>query len=249
MPTRPSFSSSDVVGLYEADTGITLVSSKVSQWDDQSGNANHLTQATSGLRPVMGAGFNGQSAVSFVEAGSTGPCLDTPDLLSGVTACEWMLALKSTTDPPPGDQFDGLHNNYSGPTPYYPGGGGSPTSTLYEAWGSTTRRTFFHTAVPSLASPHIYGVWSASNDWGAHHNGTNESTDSTNTVFHRSGGFKIGTNNSDASLNAQIGAIIIWNKKAPGTARADWVTYFTAKYLTAPPSFSGNRFRVAGFVG
>lgn len=41
---------------HEADQGVTLVSGKVSQWDDLSGNARHLVQATDALRPRVAGG-------------------------------------------------------------------------------------------------------------------------------------------------------------------------------------------------
>lgn len=46
--------------------GITLVGSKVSQWDDQSGNANNATQGTDNVRPVFNsAGINSRPSLTF----------------------------------------------------------------------------------------------------------------------------------------------------------------------------------------
>ena len=45
----------DYVAWYQYNRGITEVSGAVSQWDDQSGNANHITQGTAGNRPIRQA--------------------------------------------------------------------------------------------------------------------------------------------------------------------------------------------------
>jgi hypothetical protein len=48
---------------------ITQSSGKVSQWDDKSGNGNHLTQATSGLQPTLnGNGLDFVSADKLVKS-------------------------------------------------------------------------------------------------------------------------------------------------------------------------------------
>lgn len=56
-----------LLGWWKADTGITKDGSDfVSQWDDQSGNGKHLTQATSGNRPTWEASIkNGLPGVKF----------------------------------------------------------------------------------------------------------------------------------------------------------------------------------------
>lgn len=49
----------------KSDTGITIVTG-VSQWDDQSGNSNHLTQGTGTRQPtVVAAALNGIQGIQF----------------------------------------------------------------------------------------------------------------------------------------------------------------------------------------
>jgi len=60
------------VGVYK-DAGVTLAinSDSVQQWNDQSGNGHHATQAASGNRPGYRASIqNGLPAVRFAAAGS-----------------------------------------------------------------------------------------------------------------------------------------------------------------------------------
>ncbi len=66
--TLPPINSGTLQLWLKADTGVVTNSSgQVSQWQDQSGNANHAAQATTSLQPalVSAAGLNGKPAVQF----------------------------------------------------------------------------------------------------------------------------------------------------------------------------------------
>jgi hypothetical protein len=56
-------------GLYDATSGGSLVTtdnSAVARWEDQSGNSNHATQSTSGLRPILKTSIkNGLPVIRF----------------------------------------------------------------------------------------------------------------------------------------------------------------------------------------
>ena len=59
---------SSLLGWWRADMGITLVSGVVSAWADQSGNGNHLVQATANRRPAYStahADWNGRPALTW----------------------------------------------------------------------------------------------------------------------------------------------------------------------------------------
>jgi hypothetical protein len=59
-------------GLYDAASGgsaVTANGASVARWEDQSGNARHVTQAASGNRPTyVASALNGLPAVSFATA-------------------------------------------------------------------------------------------------------------------------------------------------------------------------------------
>lgn len=68
---------------------VTLVSGKVSQINDKSGNARHATQSTAGTRPVIAAAVqNGLDALRFHEDGTT-DWLSVPS--TGVSAQPYTL--------------------------------------------------------------------------------------------------------------------------------------------------------------
>jgi len=66
---RP-FSPTQIAGLtmwLKCDAGITLVSSEVDVWADQSGNGNNATAVSSLLRPDYSTTLNGKTVLSFAN--------------------------------------------------------------------------------------------------------------------------------------------------------------------------------------
>jgi len=61
-----------VVLFVRGDLGVTLNVGNVSDWGDQSGLGNHLTQGTAGNQPLfVASGLNGKPTVRFDGAGDT----------------------------------------------------------------------------------------------------------------------------------------------------------------------------------
>jgi hypothetical protein len=81
-------------GLYDATTGGSAVTSdaaSVARWEDQSGNANHATQATSGKRAVLKLSIqNGRPSIRF--DGSD----DVFSLASSITPATCIAAFRRT---------------------------------------------------------------------------------------------------------------------------------------------------------
>ena len=87
--------------LDAADSStITTVSSKVSQWDDKSGNARNATQSTDANRPTYTtAGLNSLNVVTFTTASLQTMALSSV-MASGSAAGSVFWVQKNTFDPP-----------------------------------------------------------------------------------------------------------------------------------------------------
>lgn len=76
-------------GVY-SDAGTTLAvnNDAVYQWNDQSGNANHVTQVTSGNRPTLKtAGINSKNSIEFADPefmDSSTPVVSAPNTIFAV---------------------------------------------------------------------------------------------------------------------------------------------------------------------
>jgi len=95
----------NLVSWLRADMGITLNGSNVSAWADQSGNGNHVTQATAVKQPTYvasDASYNGLPTVSFGGAQS----MNTAALLpSSPIAQPITMILAGQTHQSPGGSF------------------------------------------------------------------------------------------------------------------------------------------------
>lgn len=60
-PVVVALPTTNLVAYYEGNVGVTHVANQVSQWDDQSGNARHMTQVNALLRGT----WNGTDAIAF----------------------------------------------------------------------------------------------------------------------------------------------------------------------------------------
>jgi hypothetical protein len=87
-------------GLFDATTGgsaVTTDGTSVARWEDQSGNGNHVTQATSGQRPELKTSIqNGRDVIRFVAAN-----LDflraSSTVISGTTGRTIFMVVKATS--------------------------------------------------------------------------------------------------------------------------------------------------------
>ena len=71
-----------LVGWWDASDTATITSSggAVSQWDDKSGNGNHLVQATSALQPTTGTRtINSLNAIDFIPTDDRMACTTVPN--------------------------------------------------------------------------------------------------------------------------------------------------------------------------
>jgi len=214
---------------YRADL-VTQSGNAISQWDDKSGNARHMTQGTANLKPTwdpLSSSFSGLDCVRFICDGVTNfDFLSMPDM-SALTASEvWMIA-KLVADPPSTQPKGGLWKigNPAAGSCLYPNQG---DSNIYDSYGSTTRKNTGD-PTPSLASMHSYSVITTSSEWTNTVNGTQLFTTATNTTsFQASPVF--GGNGVDTGMDGRVGEILIFSAKLSTADRTALKAYLSVRY-------------------
>ena len=191
----------------------------IETWMDQSGEDNHLTQSSSGSRPLYKTSIiNSLPALQFDGSNDH---FTLPDVLSGASAGEVFIVIQIDTDPPSagGGEQSGIWNmdGDAGSACHYCYSDG----TIYDAWGSTARKTTAN-PTPSLTSPHIYNVSSAAGAWTNRLDGTQLHTTGSNTFSSFSGDRYLGRSRdggSDYWLDGYIAEILIYDNVLSGGDR------------------------------
>lgn len=97
----------------DAALGVTLTSSKVSNWQDNSGGAHSFLQATAGNRPtVTEDGINGRPAVVFTSAGTSKlTCADAMSTI--IQAGSWHAFIVAQYDSLAANNTPAIYGNHS----------------------------------------------------------------------------------------------------------------------------------------
>lgn len=144
----------------DADSVTPIAGNKVAQWNDLSGNSNHLTQTNSGNQPTLEnniSGLNGHNQIDF-DALST-QYLENLDL-SNLVEGDIFALLKLNTSFPSSPVSTGLWTFGSSTlSDHYP----YTNSFVYSGFGNNTRHQI-STILPSfdLSSVHILNINSGS---------------------------------------------------------------------------------------
>lgn len=160
----------------DADS-ITIVSDKVTQWADKSGNARHAVQATADNQPVVGSEtIDGKNTIQFDGASDY---LTVSSFPTGASAYSMYAVLKIDNDPPTNATRTGFltFDGDSSLVAHYP----YTDSKVYADFATTARKTVGIPS-PSLASAHLLNFDSAASLWTCRINGTQIYATTTNTV-------------------------------------------------------------------
>ena len=213
--------------LFKASTGIHLVSGKVSQWDDLSGNNNHATQSTSANRGTISSNsINGRDAFLCDSTAATGFFVDTPAIgaLSAFTA--FVVTKESSftqaVEYPVGFEVgDFVAMGYLGP-------GGGPNGQGILVDDATNTPTTNNQA--SAGSPNVlYCVYSG----GVGKIGLNRGALSAGSTTITTGAFRMGERGDGARpYTGLIAEMVVFNSALSGTNITNMLDYFKNLYGT-----------------
>lgn len=205
----------------------TLVSGKVSQWNDKSGNARHATQSTAADRYTLAAAsvngldsFTGAGA-AWMTLGAGGQVLQAPDFYAfvvggSVNSCSFLNA--NSGNPAEYAMFPYSDGNFYG----WSGGTGGDYLALTGIGASTTNGTINTMGVCSTST----GSWIG---FGTHVNAAERTAPGGVGV----GGLTGYPTDSSAWLNGNICEVIFGTATLTTTQRSNVVSYLKAKWGTA----------------
>lgn len=151
---------------------VTKNGSNTASWNDLSGNGIHATQSNASLQPPWStSAINGQPGVLVTNA--TSQVLSLPNAFQSLTSAEIFVVCRNANIGVGIDHFG------TGPGNWYPF---DSTPTIYDDFGSNTRRNFTGPSVATMEAPHLRNIISTPSEWTYFINGTQIFTTATNTV-------------------------------------------------------------------
>lgn len=215
-------------GVYK-DAGTTPCADgdKVQQWNDQSGNGNHLTQTATANQPTFTAtGINSLGHLNFTATATN--FFNVPDLgLSAAAAGEIFILIKDVADAPPTTDKTGIWtftDEVSNNNCHYPWTDG----IIYECWGARTRFTTVN-PTPSLTAAHLYGVRSSTATWANALDGSDLLSSGGHTVNFKTTGILLGRSNlggGNYNHDGPIAEVAVYNGVLSNLDRAQLNDYF-----------------------
>jgi len=204
-------------------SSVTLDTGKVSQVADKSGNSRHFSQATAANRPtIASAAINGLDTLA--HAAGTAQYLEGPSL-SALSEGEAFIVVQLDPGYDSGSALGLWHFGSPGDSGYFPFSDG----TVYDSFGSTTRRTVGDPA-PTLTSPRCFSVISTASEFTASLDGAELFTDPTNTVGWDTVSY-IGRNGTIGNgLVGKIAEVIVYGQRLTATERNRVKAYLNAKW-------------------
>lgn len=215
---------------YRADLGVTIVSSKVSNWANQGteGSASDFSQGTAGNRPAMGAGLGGQSAIAFALANTSYLGATSP----AYTAAHCFMVVKLTNDPTLNVSATdaGFDRTGTGVEPSIP----YTDSVIYDEFATSVRKTCNEARSNLANAVRVYERISTSSEWTNLIDGTQVHTTATNTVAWRASTIQLGGSSvAGFYMNGQVAEYIIFSSKRTAGQHAALAAYFNARYGTS----------------
>jgi hypothetical protein len=198
---------------------------------DRQGNAN--ASGGDALNPsLVIPAFNGHRAIQWSGSSSSARFSLGTSLLVGSSSGAFFACYQCANDPPSvgrgGAVFDGFTNDVTGNRnshqPYEDG-------TIYEHFGTDTRKTVGNPTPSMSSTQRIYSAHSASGDFRSYLDGTQLFSTGTNSVDFGSGVTKyIGGSFNGTMFNGKIAEIVAFNSSLTTAERQKVEGYLAWKY-------------------
>lgn len=204
----------------KSGAGVTKdVNNNISAWADQSGNNFQATQSNTGNKPLWVASGAGALPAVYLDGGNFNPhFFNLPDVMSGVTAGELFVVLKSQGDQNAPHDFMRFGTPGSGLYPYQ--------GHIEDQFGSTTTKQVGTPSQP-LTSYHLYNTTSQPGEWTARVNGSVQYTTTNNTVSFNTAPTIGGT---FYGFQGYMAEILVFNHALTATERTTVQNYLVSKY-------------------
>ena len=226
--------SANMLAWYRADSGVIYNSgtSKVSQWQDQSGNANHASQSTSGNQPTLStASINNLPAINF--AGASSQYLTLPAGFANFTsgAQVFVVIAPTSTQPAVPAKIVDIGNGTASDNLFMQ----MKTNTTggYGSYNNTTSSEIVTTAASIGTSFQlIEGILDNAGNGTVRLNGTSNVTGTLQNLRNltRSNNYIGGCSAGGCYLSGKIAEILIYNTSLSTSDRHDVESYCGSKY-------------------
>jgi alpha-tubulin suppressor-like RCC1 family protein len=210
------------------DAGVTSdVSNVVSQWADGSGNSFHAYQMYPSYGPLVVP--NAASGKPVLRFDGTNKLLDLPNFMSGKTAGEMFVVMRTSATQP---DWPGFMTIGTGGEPWS-GGSAYPSQsgTITDDFGSNTQHGT-PKPIQDLSQLHIYNAVSTATEWTDRVNGLLHFTTATNTVSFSSSprlGYGYGAVTS-GFFAGDFAEILIFDRALSIADRKSVEAYLSSKY-------------------
>ena len=213
----------------KADAGaVNTAQGTLATWQDQSGKGNHAVQGTSSAQPTLVANaLNGRPVVRFDGSEWNRLSLNLPDMMSGATAGEAFVVLKSTAAAGTCRSLWSLSSGDSSYYPYYYG-------LIYESFGRWSSVQFGPRV--ALDQAQIYNVAASATEWTARQNGLMVGRDAGGAVAFPSNPVLGRARSGGSSFQGDIAEVVVYDRVLTDAEREAVHVYLTMKY--APPGVS-----------
>ena len=226
--------SANMLAWYRADSGVIYNSgtSKVSQWQDQSGNAMHASQGTSGNQPTLStASINNLPAINF--AGASSQYLTLPSGFANFTsgAQVFVVVAPTSTQPAVPAKIVDIGNGTASDNLFMQMK--TNTTAGYGSYNNTTSSEIDTTAASIGTSFQlIEGILDNAGNGTVRLNGTSNVTGTLQNLRNltRSNNYIGGCSAGGCYLSGKIAEVLIYNTSLSTSDRHDVESYVGSKY-------------------